>query len=100
MRATLYTRREHPRVCGENGGDYGYGATAEGTSPRTRGKRAIGFTLEVAKRNIPAYAGKTSGAGGADDQAAEHPRVRGENQLGRFRMLKQHGTSPRTRGKR
>ena len=52
---------EHPRVCGENN-DPGLPPVNQiGTSPRMRGKRAlIGDVLRMA-RNIPAYAGKTSG---------------------------------------
>ena len=74
------SKTEHPRVCGENGGDYGYGATAEGTSPRMRGKPTFNATASAKAWNIPAYAGKTF----VDDG-------------GVYRF---NGTSPRMRGKR
>ena len=46
---------EHPRVCGENL----RARKGKGTSPRMRGKLATPLVLQVALRNIPAYAGKT-----------------------------------------
>ena len=52
---------EHPRVCGENRVrtfDIGKGC---GTSPRMRGKPPPFGKRPGRSRNIPAYAGKTSG---------------------------------------
>ena len=51
------------------------------------------------KRNIPAYAGKTSIKSAAIRQLKEHPRVCGENKFRRCRYHAARGTSPRMRGK-
>ena len=90
---------EHPRVCGENIknglqtlGDFG-------TSPRMRGKLNSAATKAGKKRNIPAYAGKTSGHPRQPPPPAEHPRVCGENRLILWSATATRGTSPRMRGK-
>ena len=58
------------------------------------------MTPESRKRNIPAYAGKTSKALMPISFSAEHPRVCGEN-VGYDSSIKGYGgTSPRMRGKR
>ena len=71
---------EHPRVCGENSALLKAVALVPGTSPRMRGKPELRSVGEKGRRNIPAYAGKTS----------------------RTCMSKSglRGTSPRMRGKR
>ena len=51
--------REHPRVCGENGGNSFSHFGVRGTSPRMRGKRWPQTPTLILLRNIPAYAGKT-----------------------------------------
>ena len=50
---------EHPRVCGENLQHNVYPGAVAGTSPRMRGKHLLNFGINIALRNIPAYAGKT-----------------------------------------
>ena len=72
-------RREHPRVCGENGACCGAGPAGGGTSPRMRGKPAL---IIVGRRNTK-----------------EHPRVCGENTLMSVLSKQGRGTSPRMRGK-
>ena len=58
-------------------------------------------TVEHAKmmRNIPAYAGKTHTAMMQAKDAAEHPRVCGENLTTPKLFGASTGTSPRMRGK-
>ena len=53
------SRREHPRVCGENQADEGLGFGGAGTSPRMRGKPEGCCGDLHGTGNIPAYAGKT-----------------------------------------
>ena len=54
---------EHPRVCGENPSlTLKYGCV-QGTSPRMQGKPRQPWLIASRRRNIPAYAGKTPGAG-------------------------------------
>ncbi len=50
--------------------------------------------------NIPAYTGKTHAQRAADPQAAEHPRLHGENPRCAPPRAASYGTSPPTRGKR
>ena len=49
----------HPRVCGENALPGPVGRDDDGSSPRVRGKPALGHTQTYDKRLIPACAGKT-----------------------------------------
>ena len=90
---------EHPRVCGENC------ATARdledmlGTSPRMRGKPPIENSQSSIRRNIPAYAGKTSITDTTPVLSEEHPRVCGENIESKGLSVCVKGTSPRMRGK-
>ena len=51
---------EHPRVCGENRKVFEGEDFYSGTSPRMRGKRVWLGHVRMPRRNIPAYAGKTS----------------------------------------
>ena len=52
--------RAHPRVGGENGKLDDAKHTLTGSSPRGRGKLAIGDRLRLVRGLIPAWAGKTS----------------------------------------
>ena len=90
---------EHPRVCGENARLEADKQMYDGTSPRMRGKPAPIPTRGPIRRNIPAYAGKTTGFLPYLFFAAEHPRVCGENLVMAFLTAVTNGTSPRMRGK-
>ena len=72
---------------------------ASGTSPRMRGKPAALVQLQTAKRNIPAYAGKTRRINVIWPSLTEHPRVCGENIAKYTELNTPKGTSPRMRGK-
>ena len=74
-------------------------AIADGTSPRTRGKRYPRGVKRLEARNIPAHAGKTGGGHRLGGAAEEHPRARGENNQEAAGLPLEEGTSPRTRGK-
>ena len=64
-----------------------------------RGKPFQDQAAGTPRRNIPAYAGKTSMCGLARFKVEEHPRVCGENtQQNKFSSAR-IGTSPRMRGK-
>ena len=70
-----------------------------GSSPLTRGKRAIEGPLDARIGLIPAHAGKTAVRGDGAHERGAHPRSRGENTSpGRTSGLR-HGSSPLTRGK-
>ena len=70
-----------------------------GSSPRVRGKRAIGEQGSSEQGLIPACAGKTVGNLTADPELRAHPRVCGENRVGCFTRPGVPGSSPRVRGK-
>ena len=71
----------------------------DGSSPLTRGKLRIYLFGEVARRLIPAHAGKTRGAHRLSMPCPAHPRSRGENQMLAFSTSLAVGSSPLTRGK-
>ena len=90
---------EHPRVCGENIMKMPTDENIGGTSPRMRGKLSQYTDAMFIRRNIPAYAGKTTGCIRRRQPCPEHPRVCGENGLSVFVGGAGAGTSPRMRGK-
>jgi len=53
--------------------------TLAGSSPLTRGKRALDDFRERVQRLIPAHAGKTGSRTTGARGSAAHPRSRGEN---------------------
>ena len=75
----VWRRREHPRVCGENGYCRWWPTRHGGTSPRMRGKLGCYRFPPCRHRNIPAYAGKTHFCVSPAPGLPEHPRVCGEN---------------------
>ena len=74
-------------------------ASATGSSPLTRGKRADELLARRSKRLIPAHAGKTQYPMVRRQESEAHPRSRGENTLASYRGAKLSGSSPLTRGK-
>ena len=70
-----------------------------GSSPLTRGKPA-GCRVRARRiRIIPAHAGKTFPWFAHYSNMEDHPRSRGENELGKRRVEGVQGSSPLTRGK-
>ena len=69
----------HPRSRGENNAQSVAAATGKGSSPLTRGKRALWRTNEKYAGLIPAHAGKTTRRPGRVEGRRAHPRSRGEN---------------------
>ena len=94
------SKREHPRVRGENAEFFSPISTEKGTSPRARGKQRVVHVSRWGERNIPAHAGKTPLTTRLEVAREEHPRARGENSSIGTRSAARIGTSPRTRGKR
>ena len=89
----------HPRSRGENFGRSAAMSGAGGSSPLTRGKRFASVPQRIAKRLIPAHAGKTGPQSNRSDRWAAHPRSRGENVSVRRSSVSAYGSSPLTRGK-
>ena len=71
--------KEHPRVCGENEAIIQQLSISGGTSPRMRGKLGRPRKRWQSKRNIPAYAGKTTRQHSpAPIEKGTSPRMRGK----------------------
>ena len=77
------SRRAHPRVCGENLGHFLTHYRDEGSSPRVRGKHERCCSSVHLPRLIPACAGKTPSSSMLPGANWAHPRVCGENAIGR-----------------
>ena len=91
--------RAHPRACGENGPHLVDDLTAQGSSPRVRGKPHEPPIVRRAPGLIPARAGKTTCAATTARAAQAHPRACGENRFDTDPLLADSGSSPRVRGK-
>ena len=90
----------HPRSRGENSCWYCLIAVNVGSSPLTRGKRAVERDGSGGAGLIPAHAGKTGAVGLGWLGMGAHPRSRGENRWLHCRQVTRAGSSPLTRGKR
>ena len=75
-------RSVHPRARGEHLGNTLDFHGASGSSPRTRGTRRDTGQVAHGGRFIPAHAGNTGRHREASEQAAVHPRARGEHVFG------------------
>ena len=93
------TSRAHPRSRGENGGTQEGAHLGQGSSPLTRGKRAVAHELNHTNGLIPAHAGKTGGSSIPPGLDWAHPRSRGENSGSAYAEAEPVGSSPLTRGK-
>ena len=89
----------HPRVGGENAELMDRYTVQRGSSPRGRGKRQECRPGDQGVGLIPAWAGKTGGRRGPLAGVRAHPRVGGENAYPIYSCEKNHGSSPRGRGK-
>ena len=90
----------HPRACGENVEAVRAYYNPGGSSPRVRGKPAVGGRPDGGPRLIPARAGKTPPGPSRGHSPTAHPRACGENINPHFSLESQRGSSPRVRGKR
>ena len=93
------TPSAHPRVCGENHATIVNDPRSLGSSPRVRGKRPAGGTVDSRTGLIPACAGKTARAAYGPPISRAHPRVCGENMSCCAAWGTDVGSSPRVRGK-
>ena len=89
----------HPRAGGENNDTSGLSQTANGSSPRGRGKPAAPGKIAVIRRLIPARAGKTGSPNLPTHHLTAHPRAGGENASVSLSTRESVGSSPRGRGK-
>ena len=91
--------RAHPRSRGENSRLTRSARSRAGSSPLTRGKPQKWSVVRIARRLIPAHAGKTAAAPPPISTPTAHPRSRGENHSTACTRLRTRGSSPLTRGK-
>ena len=75
----------HPRVGGENSRSSRARISPGGSSPRGRGKLAVGARRRPMLRLIPAWAGKTQSPQNSAYPRTAHPRVGGENSSRRLK---------------
>ena len=92
--------RAHPRAGGENAWKLKGKAIVSGSSPRWRGKLAVGARRRPMLRLIPALAGKTPCRRPPRRILPAHPRAGGENVMMTSASGMSPGSSPRWRGKR
>ena len=91
---------KHPRIRGENERVVAVTNEPQETSPHTRGEpQAVGQGWQN-RRNIPAYAGRTSQQRDLCARYWKHPRIRGENLTSDLSGVIPIETSPHTRGER
>ena len=96
---TAQSRPAHPRSRGENGPGSARASAPVGSSPLTRGKRQKWSVVRIARRLIPAHAGKTARHVCVLLHGGAHPRSRGENEMITGTRGASAGSSPLTRGK-
>ena len=96
-RSTSWTA--HPRSRGENFLIVEVAEKLDGSSPLTRGKPVMHIVQRLARRLIPAHAGKTLRSRFARTSPTAHPRSRGENERDPYSDETLAGSSPLTRGK-
>ena len=96
---TMGRQSAHPRSRGENLTCANPAASANGSSPLTRGKPRGSSRRRGGLRLIPAHAGKTQSADAQVSNDQAHPRSRGENPGRSCGRPLVEGSSPLTRGK-
>ena len=93
-----YSRRDHPRVCGEQIEPTQKAKLTKGSSPRVRGTALTASTKSTFAGIIPACAGNREGERCLRKQKRDHPRVCGEQLKNHALSVSARGSSPRVRG--
>ena len=99
VRPNVLASGVYPRVCGGNQLPLGHHPTAQGLSPRVRGKLVYHSKIYYGTRSIPACAGETWYKHRDWVDVEVYPRVCGGNLLFGGHRRKAQGLSPRVRGK-
>ena len=92
-------RKDHPRGCGENLGQFRLDTSILGSPPQVRGKPPEDFPGAAAFRITPAGAGKTLSIGRTFRISKDHPRRCGENFKFVNLPILASGSPPQVRGK-
>ena len=90
--------RDHPRVCGEQSALASNSPSIPGSPPRVRGTAMARLHGEYVKRITPACAGNSLNPPFGISSYKDHPRVCGEQPMGRPRGGRGKGSPPRVRG--
>ena len=99
IRENSFTKRDHPRVCGEKLRTFVYPDIAMGSPPRMRGKVQPPLGAVVCGGITPAYAGKSHRVRRHAANRRDHPRVCGEKRFCPEFFGTSAGSPPRMRGK-
>ena len=99
-RVSIAFSQDHPRIRGEHGQHARDSVGEAGSSPHTRGARRPARPILIPTRIIPAYAGSTSVSFQCSARGPDHPRIRGEHDIGPGDLVRLVGSSPHTRGAR
>ena len=94
----FFSRKDHPRVCGEHAHKMVYFIPSAGSSPRMRGTLQRVAVIAEPRGIIPAYAGNTNSAVSKKKWTKDHPRVCGEHIKSSSVLNIFKGSSPRMRG--
>ena len=89
---------DHPRIRGEHAGAVCVSVNGLGSSPHTRGAPGRAASARLHRGIIPAYAGSTPSPCYCGAARPDHPRIRGEHNLGEECSREGTGSSPHTRG--
>ena len=95
----IFSAGDHPRACGENLSTVLKAKQTSGSPPRMRGKLQKRTKRGKNCGITPAHAGKTVHLDSIKDDAADHPRACGENQMLITAATVSTGSPPRMRGK-
>ena len=93
-----FSRRDHPRVCGEHAVPLKANRPRLGSPPRMRGTRPRPLSANKRTGITPAYAGNTNTPYSDVNRLEDHPRVCGEHTLSQRRRTPHAGSPPRMRG--
>ena len=96
--AQVVVPKDHPRVCGEQKGDWRRGSGLRGSPPRVRGTGHAGKNKSANLRITPACAGNRRSSRLFFRLTQDHPRVCGEQQQGKKSSGQPGGSPPRVRG--
>ena len=98
--ADVYSKKDHPRGCGEHVVNHALFECRPGSSPRMRGTRLPSLAIRFLVRIIPADAGNTLLRNLRLSGKTDHPRGCGEHPRLSPWVYPSGGSSPRMRGTR
>ena len=90
-------QRDHPRVCGKDRERLDLVNDNWGSPPRVRERLSSSIPFINLSRITPACAGKTSETGTFQNEARDHPRVCGKDEVSKAEERFVQGSPPRVR---